>query len=309
MPNAAATTYPQAAIDAMLAAIQFDAQGLVPAIAQQHDSGEVLMMAWMDRDAVAETMRTGRVCYWSRSRKAPWRKGDTSGHIQTPGRPPRRLRRRHPAGPGRPDRRRLPHRTAQLLLPRDPRRQARDHRAGARRHGQVGEGLSIDPAWLSRRAFLGAALVLPPGASALGGCLGMAEMFGQKPKYTLTPRGDRMVRWLQHEGHDVMMAPEALAVMGIANGGRDVPAGRSPRASRDGRYVISLINIRRIHEFVLHRRQGDVLIFHNCDTKFARLSSVRYPRNGKPPFITDTAFAEADFQQQLAFWFERMPGR
>ena len=75
-------TYPQAAIDKMLAAIQFDAQGLVPAIAQQHDSGEVLMMAYMDRDAVAETMSTGRACYWSRSRKAPWRKGDTSGHIQ-----------------------------------------------------------------------------------------------------------------------------------------------------------------------------------------------------------------------------------
>jgi len=54
-------TYPQAAIDTMLAAIQFDAQGLVPAIAQQHGSGEVLMMAWMDRNAVAETMRTGRV--------------------------------------------------------------------------------------------------------------------------------------------------------------------------------------------------------------------------------------------------------
>ena len=79
----------------MLAAIQFDAQGLVPAIAQQHDTGEVLMMAWMDRDAVAETMRTGRVCYWSRSRKAPWRKGDTSGHIQDAGRPAHRLRRRH----------------------------------------------------------------------------------------------------------------------------------------------------------------------------------------------------------------------
>lgn len=72
-----------AAIDQALAAIKFDAQGLVPAIAQQHDTGEVLMMAWMDRDAVAETLRSGRVCYWSRSRKAPWRKGDTSGHIQT----------------------------------------------------------------------------------------------------------------------------------------------------------------------------------------------------------------------------------
>ena len=82
MPDQVATTYPSAAIDAMLAAIRFDSQGLVPAIAQQHDTGEILMMAWMDRDAVVETMRTGRVCYWSRSRKAPWRKGDTSGHIQ-----------------------------------------------------------------------------------------------------------------------------------------------------------------------------------------------------------------------------------
>ena len=76
-------TYLPAEIDTALAAIQFDAQGLVPAIAQQHDTGEILMMAWMDRDAVAETMRSGRACYWSRSRQAPWRKGDTSGHIQT----------------------------------------------------------------------------------------------------------------------------------------------------------------------------------------------------------------------------------
>jgi len=81
-PITAATTYPPAAIDEMVTTIQFDSQGLVPAIAQQHDTGEVLMMAWMDRDAVIETMRTGRVCYWSRSRRAPWRKGDTSGHTQ-----------------------------------------------------------------------------------------------------------------------------------------------------------------------------------------------------------------------------------
>lgn len=76
------TTYLPAEIDAALAVLKFDAKGLVPAIAQQHDTGEILMMAWMDRNAVAETMRTGRACYWSRSRKAPWRKGDTSGHIQ-----------------------------------------------------------------------------------------------------------------------------------------------------------------------------------------------------------------------------------
>jgi len=68
--------------DAAIAAIQFDADGLVPAIAQQHDTGEVLMMAWMNRAAVAETLATNRVCYWSRSRKALWRKGETSGHVQ-----------------------------------------------------------------------------------------------------------------------------------------------------------------------------------------------------------------------------------
>jgi phosphoribosyl-AMP cyclohydrolase len=77
------STYRPDAIAALLAEIKFDARGLVPAIAQQHDSGEVLMMAWMDRDAVSETMSSGRVCYWSRSRKALWRKGETSGHVQT----------------------------------------------------------------------------------------------------------------------------------------------------------------------------------------------------------------------------------
>ena len=62
--------------------IRFDATGLVAAIAQQHDTGEVLMLAWMNRDAVAETLATGRVCYWSRSRSALWRKGETSGQTQ-----------------------------------------------------------------------------------------------------------------------------------------------------------------------------------------------------------------------------------
>jgi len=77
------STYRPDSIAALLAEIKFDARGLVPAIAQQHDSGEVLMMAWMDRDAVSETMSSGRACYWSRSRKALWRKGETSGHVQT----------------------------------------------------------------------------------------------------------------------------------------------------------------------------------------------------------------------------------
>ena len=66
----------------LLDEIRFDSAGLVAAVAQQHDTGEVLMLAWMNRDAVAETLATGRVCYWSRSRGALWRKGETSGQTQ-----------------------------------------------------------------------------------------------------------------------------------------------------------------------------------------------------------------------------------
>ena len=67
---------------AALEAIVFDSSGLVPAIAQQHDSGEVLMMAWMNREAVTETLKTSRVYYWSRSRRRLWRKGEESGQVQ-----------------------------------------------------------------------------------------------------------------------------------------------------------------------------------------------------------------------------------
>jgi len=61
--------------------LRFDAAGLVPAIAQSIH-GEVLMLAWMNATSLAETLRTGRVTYWSRSRAALWRKGETSGHVQ-----------------------------------------------------------------------------------------------------------------------------------------------------------------------------------------------------------------------------------
>ena len=71
------------AINAVLDALKYNADGLVPAIAQQYDSKEVLMMAWMNRDSVAETLKTGRVCYWSRSRSKLWRKGEESGQVQT----------------------------------------------------------------------------------------------------------------------------------------------------------------------------------------------------------------------------------
>jgi phosphoribosyl-AMP cyclohydrolase len=66
----------------VIGALAFNDAGLVPAIAQQHDTGDVLMLAWMNADAVRETLETGRVCYWSRSRNALWRKGETSGHTQ-----------------------------------------------------------------------------------------------------------------------------------------------------------------------------------------------------------------------------------
>jgi phosphoribosyl-AMP cyclohydrolase len=62
--------------------LPYNADGLVPAIAQQHDSGEVLMLAWMNQDSIRETLRTGHVCYWSRSRQAYWRKGESSGQMQ-----------------------------------------------------------------------------------------------------------------------------------------------------------------------------------------------------------------------------------
>ena len=62
--------------------LTYDQHGLIPAIAQDHATGQVLMMAWMNADAVAQTLETGRVTYWSRSRQAFWVKGETSGHVQ-----------------------------------------------------------------------------------------------------------------------------------------------------------------------------------------------------------------------------------
>ena len=71
------------ATDELLGTILFDSNGLVPAIAQQHNTGEILMMAWMNAESIRETLETGRVCYWSRSRRALWRKGESSGQVQS----------------------------------------------------------------------------------------------------------------------------------------------------------------------------------------------------------------------------------
>ena len=151
---------------------------------------------------------------------------------------------------------------------------------------------------LLRRTVLVAGLLLP-----LGACQSPSKIT------TLSPRGDRLVRMIQRTGIDNMLAPEAPALMGITNEGRDIPVRQLAGENDSGRYVVSLVNIRKVHEFIFHRRQGDVLILHLADTAFVRLRSVRYPRNGKPSVITDVAAADADYQQQLAFWFDRIPGR
>ncbi|WP_447942890.1 phosphoribosyl-AMP cyclohydrolase [Microbacterium aurum] len=70
------------AVDERIARVAFNADGLVPAIIQQHDTGEVLMLGWMDAEALRRTLTEGRVTFWSRSRQEYWRKGDTSGHAQ-----------------------------------------------------------------------------------------------------------------------------------------------------------------------------------------------------------------------------------
>ncbi len=69
-------------LEEVLPDLPYNADGLLPAIAQQFDSGEVLMMAWMNESAIRETLDTGRVCYWSRSRQDYWRKGESSGQVQ-----------------------------------------------------------------------------------------------------------------------------------------------------------------------------------------------------------------------------------
>ena len=74
---------PASTLDPAVAALlKHDDHGLVAAIVQQHDSREVLMLGWMDDEALRRTLTTGRVVFWSRSRQEYWRKGDTSGHAQ-----------------------------------------------------------------------------------------------------------------------------------------------------------------------------------------------------------------------------------
>ena len=83
VPVTESTSPETTALDPAIAAmLKRDEQGLVAAIVQQHDTGEVLMLGWMDDEALRRTLADGRVTFWSRSRQAYWRKGDTSGHVQ-----------------------------------------------------------------------------------------------------------------------------------------------------------------------------------------------------------------------------------
>lgn len=166
--------------------------------------------------------------------------------------------------------------------------------------------MSVVQRGFPRRVLIAAAVALP--LAACGKDLKMSNPFGSSsPK--LLSRGDRMVRWVYNAGEERMMAPDAMSVMGITNEGRDIPVRLLGEYGPDGRYVIALTNMRKVWEFVLHRFQNDIFIFHNCDKNFTRLASVRYAKNGRPTFITDAAFADADFQRQLAFWVDHMPGR
>lgn len=72
----------QGSVEERISQVAFNADGLVPVIVQQWDSHEVLMLAWVDAEALRRTLTSGRATYWSRSRQEYWRKGDTSGHIQ-----------------------------------------------------------------------------------------------------------------------------------------------------------------------------------------------------------------------------------
>ncbi|WP_069386948.1 phosphoribosyl-AMP cyclohydrolase [Cellulosimicrobium cellulans] len=83
MPDDSTRPAPATSLDPDVAArLKRDDAGLVAAVVQQHDTGEVLMLGWMDDEALHRTLTTGRVTFWSRSRREYWRKGDTSGHVQ-----------------------------------------------------------------------------------------------------------------------------------------------------------------------------------------------------------------------------------
>ena len=121
----------------------FSKTELVPVIAQDDETGDVLMLAYMNQQAYDETLKTGRVCYYSRSRQKLWRKGEESGHVPAAQGDLLRLRCRHAAGQGAPGGRSgLPRRLSQLFLP--------PYRSYLRRVQIVGERV-FDPAQVYKK--------------------------------------------------------------------------------------------------------------------------------------------------------------
>lgn len=145
-------------------------------------------------------------------------------------------------------------------------------------------------------------------AGSLGACTLPEWMaFGQSQP-PVPSRTERLIRMVNREGVDKMFAPEALSVMGLNNGTRDVPVKQLAQDDARGRHVISVTNIRGRAEVILHRRQGDLLVFHLANSALVRTGSATYPRHGRPSRMADAA-GDMDFQNQLAFWMDRIPGR
>ena len=149
-------------------------------------------------------------------------------------------------------------------------------------------------------------------ATLLSGSLGACTLpewmsFGQS-RPTVPGRAERLIRMVNREGVDKMFAPDALTVMGLNNGTRDVPVKQLAKDDASGRHVVSVTNIRGRAEVIFHRRKGDLLVFHLTNSALVRTGSATYPRHSRPRRMADGP-GEADYQNQLAFWMERIPGR
>lgn len=158
------------------------------------------------------------------------------------------------------------------------------------------------PSMPRRRLVLSALLAVP-----LSGCT-WPEWLSFAQSRPIPSRAERLIRMVNREGVDKMFAPEALTVMGLNNGTRDIPVKQLAMDDAKGRHVVSVTNIRGRAEVILHRRDGDLLVFHLANSALTRQGSATYPRYGRPSRMNDVA-GEADFQKQLAFWMERIPGR
>ncbi|MBM3619385.1 MAG: hypothetical protein FJX20_01740 [Alphaproteobacteria bacterium] len=154
-----------------------------------------------------------------------------------------------------------------------------------------------------RRLVLVAMLASPLGACTMPEWLALGQSSTR-----VANRAERLIRMVNREGTDKMFAPDALSVMGLNNGTRDIPVKQLAMDDPSGRHVVSVTNIRGRAEVIFHRRQGDLLVFHLANSALNRVGSATYPRNARPARMNEGA-GEMDYQNQLAFWMERTPGR